>query len=234
MNDAELNRIIEETFQNIVRNEGPDIFQRFTGLVRDISNSFINETRTHHVEPTVTPVVDVSNDVVGYGLLADFSDRWFQQLNNYHCCMRDYHKNMIQINRTTNNLLLNIASSEHNTSTMRTNMPYSRLSSFLQPSFNTMEIQGFSIPLPTTTQTAAAMTYPTITQILDATEVFLYTEESQTTRGLETRCPISLEDFVIGDELCEIRYCHHVFKWINLQHWFSRHSNCPVCRYDIR
>lgn len=228
MNDAELNRIIEETFQNIVRNEGPDIFQRFTGFVRDISNTFMSEPRTH-VEPT-PPVVDISNSVVtGYGLLADFSDRWFQQLNNYHNCMRDYHKNMIQMNRTTNNLLLNIASSE-----MSTNMPYSRLSSFLQPSFNTMEIQGFSIPLPTPTQTAAPVTYPNITQILDATEIFLYTEENRTTRGLETRCPISLEDFVLGDELCEIRNCHHVFKWTNLQHWFSRHSNCPVCRYDIR
>jgi hypothetical protein len=154
--------------------------------------------------------------------LEDFSRRWFQQLNNYHLCMRDYHKNMIQMNRITNNLLLNITSER---------TPFF----FQPPTRNTIEIQGFSIPLSAGAPVAQPQTqYPTISQVIDATHLFIYSEQHIEEGGMETRCPISLEDFAIGDELCEIRNCRHVFKWTNLQSWFSRHSNCPVCRFDIR
>ena len=133
--------------------------------------------------------------------------------------MRDYNKNMLQMNRITNNLLINIASQR------------------VQPSQNTIEIQGFSIPvrptIPVRHIPIPVERYPNISEITASTSVFTYTGELLR-EGFENRCPISLEEFEIGDQLCEIRHCHHTFKWIHLQSWFCTHSNCPVCRFDIR
>jgi hypothetical protein len=229
MNDAELNRIIEETFQNIVRNEGPAIFTSLSNFVYDISSNLAlsppilpsAEESVQQQQQQQQSVNDLSSNPVQpdnhNDLLDDFSMRWFQQLNNYHNCMRDYHKNIVQMNRISNSLLMNIASPQ--------------TSRLYQPSIG---IHGFSIPLrqfdlPTQHHHD---TYPSISQIMAAVEVFPYTDEHRL-RGLESRCPISLEDFVLGDELCEIRNCHHIFKWTNLQSWFSRNSICPVCRFDI-
>ena len=212
MNDSELNRIIEETFQNIVRNEGPSIFQTFTNFVQDLSSVVLPApiVDISFNQPAATTAAPPPNNE----MLDDFSMRWFQQLNNYHICMREYHKNMMQMNRITNNLLINIAAEN---------------ASSLRHSHNNMiEIQGFSIPLPRVQ--VPSQVYPNISQVIAATTLFTYNGEE----GMESRCPISLEDFVVGDELCEIRHCHHVFKWSNLQSWFSRNSNCPVCRFDIR
>jgi len=81
-----------------------------------------------------------------------------------------------------------------------------------------------------------ATIYPTIIQILSSTERFLYRSRTPDTETnvTHTRCPITLEDFEEGEELCKIIHCGHTFKWISLQGWFSRNAHCPVCRYDIR
>ena len=48
-------------------------------------------------------------------------------------------------------------------------------------------------------------------------------------------CPISLEDFVENEEVCQIRHCGHIFKKNSIMRWFSAsHVHCPVCRYDLR
>ena len=48
-------------------------------------------------------------------------------------------------------------------------------------------------------------------------------------------CPISLEDFVENEEVCQIKQCGHIFKKNNIMRWFSAsHVHCPVCRYDLR
>ena len=93
-----------------------------------------------------------------------------------------------------------------------------------------VEIQGISIPLPGSPESRPS--FPTISQVFNATEVFTYNDETSS-RVTDTRCPISLEDFEHGEELCEIRHCHHVFKWTSLQRWFSQNSHCPVCRHNI-
>lgn len=264
MNDADLTRIIEETFQNIIRNDGPSIFHNLSHIVQDISNvtmlqpeqssfpmpSFpfptplfpnpenvdMPETLPHFFH-TSSQLLDISNsdhqNMQQNEMLEDFSMRWFQQVNHFHNCMRDYNKNMLQINRITNNLLINIASQR------------------VQPSQNTIEIQGFSIPvrpptdrhfpvrhspgisIPIRHSTESPHLYPNISQITASTSLFTYTG-NLLREGFENRCPISLEEFEIGDQLCEINHCHHIFKWIHLQSWFCTHSNCPVCRFDIR
>jgi hypothetical protein len=48
------------------------------------------------------------------------------------------------------------------------------------------------------------------------------------------RCPISLDNFQIGDVIMKITGCGHIFKRVALMRWFERSNSCPVCRYNLR
>lgn len=49
----------------------------------------------------------------------------------------------------------------------------------------------------------------------------------------ESRCPICLEDFFPGEQICKIVVCGHIFKRPGLMSWFARNNHCPVCRRDV-
>ena len=66
-------------------------------------------------------------------------------------------------------------------------------------------------------------------QLLQATELVGFDETMN-----EMRCPISLDEFTIGEEICRIRGCGHYFKKQPITQWFEREVRCPVCRYDLR
>ena len=236
--ENELNSILEEAFQNIMHQQGPSIFEHISNRIADLSH---NETNT--IIPTdvsdntiqdisqntpipYQPINQTRNPEQLYELLDEFSLRWFNQISAYQTNMRDYNKNMLQINRISGNLLRSMCDGLTTSS--------SRLVGIAQPR---VEVQGFSIPIPSMIPSFRSdhneVSFPTITQVLNAVELFTYNNDNQI-RVNETICPISLEDFVIGDELSEIKHCHHVFKWTSLQSWFSRNNHCPVCRYDIR
>ena len=100
------------------------------------------------------------------------------------------------------------------------------------PSGQQIEIQGFTIPVMDGYEPSSTVRFPTITQIFEATEIFTYNDDTSA-RVTDTRCPITLDDFEYGEELCEIKHCHHVFKWTSLRTWFSQNTHCPVCRHDI-
>jgi hypothetical protein len=72
---------------------------------------------------------------------------------------------------------------------------------------------------------------PTQQQIQDATEIIIFDERNSNNN---TNCPITLEPFVIGEQICRIKHCSHLFKQRALHDWFRRNVRCPVCRYDIR
>jgi hypothetical protein len=76
------------------------------------------------------------------------------------------------------------------------------------------------------TQETAA---PTQQQIAASTENLTY----RTAAHRETTCPISLETFQEGEPITRIRHCGHIFRQPDLSRWFSQHSMCPVCRYNI-
>lgn len=241
MDENALNRLLEETFQNIVQNDGPNILQRISQSVRDISNISIPivQQQTEHIIDVSMNSIEIPNDTTISNrsnirtMLDDFSYRWFSQMNNYHNCIRDYHKNILQMNTISSNLLRNIAI-EQSTITPNLHLPHSRMTPMFQATPSSIEIQGFSIPIPSMSSiNSSSNVFPTISQIMNAVDIFTYSEENRV-RVTENRCPISLEDFVSGEELCEIKHCHHVFKWSSLQGWFSRNTCCPVCRYDIR
>jgi len=67
-------------------------------------------------------------------------------------------------------------------------------------------------------------------QIGRATTSFTYNPQNEL---VTTVCPITLEEFVEGETLTQIRGCGHVFKIEPLYRWFERNHRCPSCRYDI-
>lgn len=71
---------------------------------------------------------------------------------------------------------------------------------------------------------------PTANQLNAALETITYAQSARS----HSRCPITLEDFVEGDEVTRIRSCGHVFHTQSIRNWFSNRVRCPVCRYDIR
>jgi hypothetical protein len=65
-------------------------------------------------------------------------------------------------------------------------------------------------------------------QISIATRIIKYSNEFN-----EQRCPISLDEFVIDENICQIKQCSHIFKNNSLMVWLRSHRHCPVCRYDL-
>jgi len=80
-----------------------------------------------------------------------------------------------------------------------------------------------------TTQLQDVVVYPTNAQIENAVENVVYDSSLA-----HFQCPISLEPFEEGVEICRIKHCRHLFKRSCLMSWFRRNVRCPVCRYDIR
>jgi len=66
-------------------------------------------------------------------------------------------------------------------------------------------------------------------QIDNSTIIVNYNNESFT----ETTCPISLDDFEVDEEICQIVGCGHYFKKNHIMRWFQTNHFCPVCRYNI-
>lgn len=79
---------------------------------------------------------------------------------------------------------------------------------------------------------ADIVVHPTEQQIANATRTFVYTHNID--MSLNTQCPITLEEFVPNETVCQIKHCRHTFKDASIKNWFRRNVRCPVCRYDIR
>lgn len=50
---------------------------------------------------------------------------------------------------------------------------------------------------------------------------------------IDTHCPIVLEDFEENERIKQIVECGHIFKAEPLMRWFSRHTECPICRCEL-
>jgi len=72
-------------------------------------------------------------------------------------------------------------------------------------------------------------------EIASTTRTYGYTNEfAMHTDSSANVCPISLDPFQVGDVVCEIMGCGHIFKRPSLMSWLRRNSRCPVCRYQLR
>ena len=72
---------------------------------------------------------------------------------------------------------------------------------------------------------------PTHEQIENASESFEYDGIIEL---LNTQCPITMDEFQIGDRIRRIHYCRHSFHEESFLNWFQTHVRCPICRHDIR
>ena len=68
-------------------------------------------------------------------------------------------------------------------------------------------------------------------EIRGCTESLVYEEGMEGL--LSTVCPITMEEFVVGDRLLQLRECRHSFRERELVEWFQRHTTCPVCRRTV-
>lgn len=73
--------------------------------------------------------------------------------------------------------------------------------------------------------------HPTEEQINQATRFINY---SATSENISSNCPITLEIFEEGEQICQIIHCGHCFSETAIKNWFRFNVRCPVCRYDIR
>ena len=60
------------------------------------------------------------------------------------------------------------------------------------------------------------------------TELLIFREDLEGL--LSNTCPITMEDYVVGDRLLQLRVCRHAFRERELVEWFQRERTCPVCR----
>ena len=67
-------------------------------------------------------------------------------------------------------------------------------------------------------------------QIESATRTVAYTTDNFNS----TQCPISLDEFVENEMVCQIVHCRHIFKQRTITRWLETHTCCPVCRHDLR
>lgn len=84
-----------------------------------------------------------------------------------------------------------------------------------------------------TTQTTAQENVSNINNLENYYTEFTYYPTRDTSGVIvdeNTTCPISMEEFREGDQLCRLNRCQHIFKREPLRRWLRNHSTCPVCR----
>lgn len=201
--------------------------------------------------------IDISNGTTSSSFVHALNLRRYQLLetlsSNWYKHGREYHDIMYQMNCISHELMQNIINETRRVpvNSLQSNLIYPNI--YGTRNHNpfvvgrgldvrvgsypiTTSILDRSIPLfepPHPIDNSDVSSYPNIRQILSATDIFTYYPETYSDRN-ELSCPITLEEFEVGEELSRIRFCRHVFKWKYLQEWFCTNSHCPVCRYDIR
>lgn len=142
--------------------------------------------------------------------------------------MGDYNENMRYYNQNMSNLLEMYRDGLREDRTRR-QQRYSRF--FSTPIYNRYPINNRYLYTNTNTNMDLQdiVVRPTLEQIEDAIESVIYDPSFS-----QLQCPISLEAFDDGEEICRIIHCGHLFKKTSLMSWFERNVRCPVCRYDIR
>jgi hypothetical protein len=147
----------------------------------------------------------------------DISGSFSDIILQYNKNIRDYNDNM--------RLYLEVI--RHNQRSIRNNYDYA----FYSPPRRTNNIlSSLFTPLQNTSLQDVIVT-PTTEQIANATEIIQFNEAISNNN---ISCPITLDSFVNGENVCRIKHCSHLFKQNALHDWFRRNVRCPVCRYDIR
>jgi hypothetical protein len=155
-------------------------------------------------------------------------------INNTHntsieTIIYDYNENIRYYNRNMREML-EIYRERINNDMWRNRERQTRFYNYAStPIYNSLNYPLYRTVYNPTSQLQDVIVRPTNQQIEIATENITYDSSLS-----QFRCPISLESFEEGDQICRIKHCGHLFKRSSLTSWFQRNVRCPVCRYDIR
>ena len=152
-----------------------------------------------------------------------------QLLNNI---LTDYNENINEYNRVMRSYINLVRDTFHETqpepSAPQETPPEQPTPLHLRNPFNLNAFMSYVI-YPVNEQPDNLLPTLSQEQINLATTTLNYTDDLS-----GATCPITLEEFREGDELCQIIHCSHIFRKPQLMNWFQRNVKCPVCRYDIR
>jgi len=160
-----------------------------------------------------------------------------QFINDYNRNIREYQRNMADSLRFLRNMRMNYQNHQTFGTASSSFRPPSHHHSYVrQPSTttNSNDTQLFFTYTLYPRNDVSARTLTTL-DISQNTRTFEYTEQMATGSSDTSNniCPISLDAFSVGDTLCQIVGCGHVFKKPALMQWFRNHSSCPICRYNL-
>ena len=154
----------------------------------------------------------------------------------YNSNMRDYQENMKMIIQTiflmvnnSQNANVNVPPRANNQDRNYTRNTRTNLDNLLYYLVNPSVNRRTTTPINTFSENVVVR--PSQDQIESATVNYEYSTEDQ---HYNNSCPITLEEFQNGDEVCRIMHCGHTFRRTAIENWFREHVRCPVCRYDIR
>jgi hypothetical protein len=68
---------------------------------------------------------------------------------------------------------------------------------------------------------------------VDSTGIVMEEPITQSLSSTDTCCCICLEEFRVGERICQSYACSHVFHFDGcMLEWLMRHDECPICRRD--
>ena len=214
-----------DNLSTILENEITNIFNNILNYA-DPSHDLPRNNEEYVHDQNITDV-----HTLQLNMLNNFINQYFSQINIFQENARD----MIQLLRTTihqqNVVYSHVLRRNNIRQNTQTPPVFSRTNArntsraWNIPQYNfSYEIPQINVPRRT--QQTNRLTQEQIDNSIQTIEY----EESMS----EDRCPIALENFVVGENICRIRHCGHIFKSASLRQWFQRNVRCPVCRYDVR
>lgn len=243
MDPEVLNNILESAFNTVIND--PNVINDFNNTfnVNEQNNNINNDHDHENGEPTRntptrntstrnTDTVNNNDNETDHVHNFSFIKDYIHFLSNYSENMREYSRNVGQMNRCISNIITNtyMQNIPQQRPTRSFRYPNTGLNHTLSSMFpSTQHIRFIS---PNNTNNTTTNTIPTIPQILRETRIFVFNDETRVGIASE-QCSITLNEFSEGDIVAELNHCKHVFKMDSLFTWFSRNSHCPVCRHNI-
>jgi hypothetical protein len=219
--------------------ENEEWFRDIENIISEYFNQHMNNNRNNRdsAHPSNTTPFFRSEDFSEYRLyllINEFIQDYYANIRLYQENMRD----MIQLLREFRTIRPpRMNTYRHNPTSFTTPTPTPQIPSRqTNPPVSTATFAYFIQPRNNEAQHVRL----TAQQIENAIETIVYDEsisrrynESNVEDNSYERCPICLEDFQIGEYVCRIRVCGHIFKRPGLMYWFARNNHCPVCRREV-
>ena len=230
--DSAINARANDTFSTILRNYNPEVYT----VPISVNNRNSNTNNDEHIPITRQRPRSRS---LGEYVRTDNASASNSSRNNNSSSSDSESDTEINESIVNNNLISDISGNsiirtftsvpDATLSTSFHNASRSSISSLynlLRRDFN--DIMGFNNFIETTDQNTGLTEQEKDTGLLDIS----YNRELH--ELIDTKCPISLDDFQDGDNITQIVECGHIFKTQPIMTWFNQHTLCPKCRYNIR